>query len=186
MAAQPTLSNFELMVMLAIIRIGDGAYGVSITSEIENTTGSEVLLGSVYDAVARLEEKGLIVSSLGEATPERGGRAKRHFRTTSRGLRVQMDHTVEVKWGGPASPDGLLALGSRVNNFFGSICKRTGDDMMKGTPPQEEISAVHFVCNPPCRPPKAADKNKNYSTGPAGKSPPAPVGGNPVRTYLAD
>jgi len=88
MAAQPTLSNFELMVMLAIIRIGDGAYGVSITSEIENTTGSEVLLGSVYDAVARLEEKGLIVSSLGEATPERGGRAKRHFRTTSRGLRV--------------------------------------------------------------------------------------------------
>jgi len=107
-------------------------------------------------------------------------------RRTSRGLRVQMDHTVEVKWGGPASPDGLLALGSRVNNFFGSICKRTGDDMMKGTPPQEEISAVHFVCNPPCRPPKAADKNKNYSTGPAGKSPPAPVGGNPVRTYLAD
>ena len=76
------------MVMLAIIRIGDGAYGVSITSEIESTTGSQVLLGSVYDAVARLEEKGLIVSSLGEATPERGGRAKRHFRTTSRGLRV--------------------------------------------------------------------------------------------------
>ena len=86
--ALPTLSNFELMVMLAIIRIGDGAYGVSITTEIENTTGGEVLLGSVYDAVARLEEKGLIVSSLGEATPERGGRAKRHFRTTSRGLRV--------------------------------------------------------------------------------------------------
>jgi PadR family transcriptional regulator PadR len=88
MAAQPTLSNFELMVMLAIIRIGDGAYGVSISDEIEATTGSEVLLGSVYDAVNRLEEKGLIESSLGEATPERGGRAKRHFRTTSKGLRL--------------------------------------------------------------------------------------------------
>jgi PadR family transcriptional regulator PadR len=86
--ALPTLSNFELMVMLAIIRIGDGAYGVSISNEIENKTGSDVLLGSVYDALARLEEKGLVVSSLGEATPERGGRAKRHFRTTSRGLRV--------------------------------------------------------------------------------------------------
>jgi PadR family transcriptional regulator PadR len=86
MAAQPTLSNFELMVMLAIIRIGDGAYGVSISDEIEATTGNEVLLGSVYDAVNRLEEKGLIESSLGEATPERGGRAKRHFRTTSKGL----------------------------------------------------------------------------------------------------
>jgi DNA-binding PadR family transcriptional regulator len=88
MAAQPTLSNFELMVMLAIIRIGDGAYGVSISDEIEATTGSEVLLGSVYDAVNRLEEKGLIDSSLGEATPERGGRAKRHFRTTSKGLQL--------------------------------------------------------------------------------------------------
>jgi len=88
MAAQPTLSNFELMVILAIIRIGDGAYGVSISDEIEERTGSEVLLGSVYDAVHRLEEKGLIESSLGEATPERGGRAKRHFRTTSKGLRL--------------------------------------------------------------------------------------------------
>ena len=74
--------------MLAIIRIGDDAYGVSISKEIEETTGSEVLLGSVYDALARLGEKGLITSALGEATPERGGRAKRHFRTTPKGLRV--------------------------------------------------------------------------------------------------
>jgi len=88
MAMTPTLSNFELMVMLAIIRIGDDAYGVAISNEIEETTGSEVLLGSVYDALTRLEEKGLITSRLGEATPERGGRAKRHFRTTSRGLRL--------------------------------------------------------------------------------------------------
>jgi PadR family transcriptional regulator len=91
MASSPTLSNLELMVMLAIIRIGDDAYGVSISDEIEETTGSEVLLGSVYDALARLEAKGLIASSLGEATPERGGRAKRHFRTTSRGLRLVRD-----------------------------------------------------------------------------------------------
>jgi len=88
MAAQPALSNFELMVMLAIIRIGDDAYGVSISDEIEETTGNEVLLGSVYDALTRLEEKGLIVSRLGDATAERGGRAKRHFRATSQGLRV--------------------------------------------------------------------------------------------------
>ena len=89
--ATPTLSNFELMVMLAIIRIGDDSYGVSISDEIEKTTGSEVLLGSVYDALARLEAKGLITSTLGEATPERGGKAKRHFRTTSRGLRLVRD-----------------------------------------------------------------------------------------------
>ena len=91
MAAVPTLSNFELMVILAIIRIGDDAYGVSISNEIEETTGSEVLLGSVYDALTRLQEKGLVSSVLGEATPERGGRAKRHFRTTSKGLRFVRD-----------------------------------------------------------------------------------------------
>jgi len=91
MAALPTLSNFELMVMLAIIRIGDDAYGVSISNEIQEITGTEVLLGSVYDALTRLEEKGLIVSTLGEATPERGGRAKRHFRSTARGLRLVRD-----------------------------------------------------------------------------------------------
>src|SRR5215813_10633877 len=91
MALQPTLSNFELIVMLAIMRIGDDAYGVSIANEIEETTGSEVLIGSVYDALARLEEKGLISSVKGEATPERGGRAKRHFRATAKGLRIVRD-----------------------------------------------------------------------------------------------
>lgn|SRR5688572_24990531 len=91
MKPAPVLSNFELMVMLAIIRIGDDAYGVSISTEIEDTTGSEVLLGSVYDALNRLEKKGLIESSLGEATAERGGRAKRHFRATPRGLRLVRD-----------------------------------------------------------------------------------------------
>ena len=91
MATTPALSNFELMVMLAIIRVGDDAYGVSISNEIQRTTGTEVLLGSVYDALNRLQEKGLITSARGEATPERGGRAKRQFRATSRGLKVVRD-----------------------------------------------------------------------------------------------
>src|SRR5262245_21268773 len=91
MAITPTLSNFELLVMLAISRIGDNAYGVSISNEIEQKTGSGVLLGSVYDALTRLQEKGLIAPFLGEATAERGGRAKKHYRTTARGLRVVRD-----------------------------------------------------------------------------------------------
>jgi DNA-binding PadR family transcriptional regulator len=91
MTPLPTLSNFELMVMLAILRIGEDSYGVSISNEIEETTGSEVLLGSVYDTLTRLEQKGLISSVVGEATPERGGRAKRHFRATPRGIRVVRD-----------------------------------------------------------------------------------------------
>jgi DNA-binding PadR family transcriptional regulator len=91
MTDSPALSNFELMVILAILRIGDSAYGVSICNEIEESTGSAVLIGSVYDALSRLEEKGLITSTIGEATPQRGGRAKKHFRSTAKGVRVVRD-----------------------------------------------------------------------------------------------
>jgi DNA-binding PadR family transcriptional regulator len=81
------LSTFELMVMLALARLGDEAYGVPIASEIEAHSGREVVVGSVYAALDRLETRGLAVSALGEPTPERGGRAKRYFRLTARGLR---------------------------------------------------------------------------------------------------
>ena len=82
--------------MLAIIRIGDDAYGVSISNEIEETTGSAVVLISVYDALTRLEEKGLISSQLGEATAARGGKAKRHYRTTAKGIRVVRETRQEL------------------------------------------------------------------------------------------
>jgi DNA-binding PadR family transcriptional regulator len=81
------IGNFELMVMLALIRIGENAYGVPISQEIEERIGREVAIGSVYAALERLEKKGLVRSELGEATPERGGRAKRYFRVTAHGLR---------------------------------------------------------------------------------------------------
>jgi PadR family transcriptional regulator, regulatory protein PadR len=81
------LGNSELMVMLALLRLGEDAYGVPILREIEERSGREVALGSVYATLGRLEEKGLVSSKLGEPTPERGGRAKRYFRVTSQGLR---------------------------------------------------------------------------------------------------
>src|SRR5947208_14495113 len=81
------LGNFELMVMLALIRLGDEAYGVPISNAIEESTGRPVLVGSVYSALERLEGKGFVSSSVGEPTAERGGRAKRHFRVTAKGLR---------------------------------------------------------------------------------------------------
>ena len=84
---QRDIGNFELMVMLALIRLGDEAYGVPVTQEIEERSGREVAVGSVYAALERLERKGLVASKLGEATPERGGRAKRYFRVTGRGLK---------------------------------------------------------------------------------------------------
>jgi PadR family transcriptional regulator PadR len=81
------LGSFELMVMLTLIRLGDDAYGVTISTALEEQTGREVLLGSVYATLERLAGKGLVSSSLGNPTPERGGRAKRYFRITAKGLR---------------------------------------------------------------------------------------------------
>jgi DNA-binding PadR family transcriptional regulator len=85
--SREALGNFELMVLLAVLRVGEDAYGVPIAAELEAATGRDVLLGSVYAALERLEAKGLISSSLGDPTPARGGRAKRYFKPTAKGLR---------------------------------------------------------------------------------------------------
>ena len=81
------LTDFELMVMLAVLRVRDDAYGVPIAREIETIAGRTVTLGAVYLVLDRLEEGGLVSSALGEATPERGGRAKRFFHVTAAGVR---------------------------------------------------------------------------------------------------
>jgi PadR family transcriptional regulator PadR len=85
------LTDFELMILLAILRIGDEAYGVQIAREIEVTGGRRVLLGAAYAALDRLERNGLVSSRVGSPTPERGGRAKRFFRVMPRGLRAVKD-----------------------------------------------------------------------------------------------
>lgn len=82
------LTDFELMILLATLRVGEEAYGVQIAREIEVTGGRSVLLGAVYAALERLARHGLVSSRLGEPTGERGGRAKRFFRVTPRGLRA--------------------------------------------------------------------------------------------------
>jgi PadR family transcriptional regulator len=81
------LGEFELMILLAVLHLGDEAYGVPISRELERHRGREVSVGSVYAALERLESKGLIASSIGDPTPERGGKAKRYFRVTKEGLR---------------------------------------------------------------------------------------------------
>ena len=86
--APQLLTDFELMILLAILRAGDEAYGVVIARELETTAKRDVLLGAVYAALERLERNGLVASRLGEPTATRGGRAKRYFRVTSQGLRA--------------------------------------------------------------------------------------------------
>jgi len=81
------LGEFELILLLTILRLGEDAYGVPLTRELSMLRGKDVSVGSVYAALDRLELKGLIASSLGESSPARGGRAKRYFRVTEEGLR---------------------------------------------------------------------------------------------------
>jgi PadR family transcriptional regulator PadR len=81
------LGSFELIVLLAVIRLRDDAYGVPISREIKERGGRAVTFGSLYATLERLEQKGLIASELGEPTAERGGRAKKYFRATAAGLR---------------------------------------------------------------------------------------------------
>ena len=75
------------MLLLAVVHLGEQAYGVPISRELEENRGRSVSVGSVYAALERLEAKGLILSELGDPTPERGGKAKRYFRITKEGLR---------------------------------------------------------------------------------------------------
>jgi PadR family transcriptional regulator PadR len=81
------LGEFELMVLLALVRLKEDAYGVTISRELENYRRRSVALGSVYAALERLEKKNLVTSRVGDPTPERGGRAKRFFQVTKEGLR---------------------------------------------------------------------------------------------------
>jgi DNA-binding PadR family transcriptional regulator len=79
------LGEFEQVVLLAVLRQDNEGYGVSIRTEIEESVGRDVTIGAVYATLDRLERKGLVRSYEGDATPVRGGRAKKHFAVTPDG-----------------------------------------------------------------------------------------------------
>ena len=79
------LGDFEQLVLLALVRLGSDAYGVSVRQEIEDRTGRDVSLGAIYKTLDRLAAKGLVRSWLGEPSAQRGGRRKRHYRVEARG-----------------------------------------------------------------------------------------------------
>ena len=80
------LGEFEHLVLLAVLRLRDAAYGMSVRREIADRTGRDVSIGAVYATLDRLATKGLVTSALSDPTPERGGRAKRSFRLTGAGI----------------------------------------------------------------------------------------------------
>lgn len=86
MPSRNSLGELELLVLLALFRLGEGAYGASVRDEIRQRTGRRVTPGAVYPTLDRLERKGLVRSYSGEPVAERGGRAKRHFALRRSGL----------------------------------------------------------------------------------------------------
>jgi DNA-binding PadR family transcriptional regulator len=102
------LGEFEQFVLLAILHLGGESYGVPIADEIERRTGRSVSRAAVYVTLRRLEEKGLVSSWLGDPTPERGGKARRHVKLEPDGARALREarQTAEQMWRG-VSP-GML------------------------------------------------------------------------------
>jgi DNA-binding PadR family transcriptional regulator len=75
----PVIGEFEQLILFALVRIGPDAYGVSIRQEIEARTSRTISAGALYTALSRLETRGFVSSRLGEPTPQRGGKRKRHY-----------------------------------------------------------------------------------------------------------
>ena len=90
MAADIYLGEFEQMILLAILRLGEDAYGVSIRRELSERAGRDVAPGALFTTLDRLETKGLIASRMGDPTPQRGGRAKRYVTVTAAGRKALM------------------------------------------------------------------------------------------------
>ena len=86
MGREGYLGEFEQMLLLAALRLGDHAYGVALMNELESSVGRRVSRGSVYVTLDRLEEKGWVTSSLSESRPERGGRPRRLVKVTPQGV----------------------------------------------------------------------------------------------------
>jgi PadR family transcriptional regulator len=92
------LGEFEEFTLLAVRALGDRTYAVPIQQFVEELTGRDVSIGAVYAALARLESKGFVRSSMSESTPRPGGKARRLFEVTPLGLRTARDlHRIRQK-----------------------------------------------------------------------------------------
>ena len=86
------LSSHDEVLLLAILNLGDNAYGMTIRRQVSRATGKEWSIGAVYDPLYRLEERGWVESGLSHPTRERGGRSKRIFKVTGMGLEALLAH----------------------------------------------------------------------------------------------
>jgi DNA-binding PadR family transcriptional regulator len=101
-----SLGSFEQAVLLAIVRLGDNAYGRAVLSEVQVRLGRAVAAGAVHSTLERLERKGLVGSRLGSGTPVRAGRPRRFYRLKPKGVRALNDArtAAETLWHGLEFP----------------------------------------------------------------------------------
>jgi DNA-binding PadR family transcriptional regulator len=99
------LGELEHMILLAILRLGAGAYGMSIRDELASQVGREVKRSAAYITLERLTTKGYLTTRMGESTPERGGRAKRYYEITAAGKEALRESGLAFKrlWEGQES-----------------------------------------------------------------------------------
>ena len=102
MGQREHLGEFEVIVLLAVIRLGEDSYGVPVRREIETRTGRALTVGALYRTLDRLEEKGYVESWFSEPVAERGGRSKRYFRVLAGGIRAleQSQRELSAMWEG--------------------------------------------------------------------------------------
>ena len=105
------LGEFEQMVLLALVRLEDNAYGVSIRREIQGRTDRTVAIGAVYATLERLENKGYVASAMSRPAPVPGGRSKKFFRLSPSGESA-LKHSREMM--------RLMADGLAVNSELGT------------------------------------------------------------------
>jgi len=103
--SRPTLGTLELAALLAVVRLGDDAYGLAVRHDLTQRTGRELSVGAVYTTLQRLEDKGFLRSRASAPLPVRGGRSRRHYSLTGAGARAIRDaerHAASI-WEGVAS-----------------------------------------------------------------------------------
>lgn len=108
------LGEFEYLLLSAAARLRDEAYGAVIRQDIENATGRKCSIGALYTTLDRLEAKGLIETWMGDATPQRGGRAKRMVRVTAQGREEAEAFYKAVVWGSRGVPWAAQEAGART------------------------------------------------------------------------
>jgi DNA-binding PadR family transcriptional regulator len=97
------LGEFEELVLLCVRQLGDDAYGAAIQEMLRESAGRDVTLGAIYAALDRTVRKGLVSSWMGDPSPVRGGRAKRHYALTTQGEEALLETRLirELLWSPP-------------------------------------------------------------------------------------